>query len=118
MQDHLIEITKSKITIFNIGNGVRTDKNGYLYGVKEDTQSPSGTEVPVASTWQIMENRGNHAVCNSWSGIGTRKIKRYKSTQLSVKYPTPSGSQDLETVQTVFFCLHVEFVKECGDHCL
>lgn len=27
---------------------------------------------------------------------------------------TPSGSQDLETVQTVFFCLHVEFVKECG----
>lgn len=55
MQDHLIEITQSKITIFNIGNGVRTNKNGYLCGVKEDTQSPSGTEVPVASTWQIME---------------------------------------------------------------
>ncbi len=57
MQDHLIEITQSKITIFNIENCVRTNKNGYLCGVKEDTQSPSGTEVPVASIWQIMENR-------------------------------------------------------------
>lgn len=57
MQDRLIEIIESKITIFNIENGVRTNKNGYLCGVKEDTQSPSGTEVPVASTWQIMENR-------------------------------------------------------------
>lgn len=37
MQDHLIEITQSKITIFNIKNGVRTNKNGYLCGVKEDT---------------------------------------------------------------------------------
>ena len=57
MQDHLIEITQSKITIFNIENCVRTNKNGYLCGVKVDTQSPSGTEVPVASIWQIMENR-------------------------------------------------------------
>lgn len=57
MQDRLIEIIESKITIFNIENGVRTNKNCYLCGVKEDTQSPSGTEVPVAFTWQIMENR-------------------------------------------------------------
>ncbi len=37
MQDHLIEIIQSKITIFNIGNGVRTNRDGYLCGVKEDT---------------------------------------------------------------------------------
>lgn len=57
MQGHLIEIAQSKITIFNIENGVRTNNNGYLCGVKDDIQSPSGTEAPVASTWQIKENR-------------------------------------------------------------
>lgn len=57
MQDHLIEITQSKITIFNIENGVRTDKNGYLCGVKEDTHLPGqrSRSHPHGKSWKTDE---------------------------------------------------------------
>ena len=38
-------------------NGVRTNKNYYLCSVKEETPTPSGTEVLVVITWQIKVKR-------------------------------------------------------------
>ena len=55
--DYLNHLAQLKITIFNMVNGVRTNKNYYLCSVKEETPTPSGTEVLVVITWQIKVKR-------------------------------------------------------------
>ena len=42
---------------YNTDNGVRTNKNYYLCNVKGETLTPSGTEVSVVTTWQIIAKR-------------------------------------------------------------
>ncbi|PWB00192.1 hypothetical protein C5O23_13555 [Duncaniella muris] len=55
--DYLNYTARLKITIFNMVNGVRINKNYYLCSVKEETPTPSGTEVLVVTTWQIKAKR-------------------------------------------------------------
>ena len=83
-----------EITIFNMVNGVRTNINDYLCSVKEDTLTPSETDVLVVTTWQIKAKRWNHVVCNAWTWNRTRMIKQWHSTQLSAKYTVPGGPQE------------------------
>ena len=54
----LLKLTSSiKNTIFNMVNGVRTNKKYYLCCVNDETLTPSGTEVLVVTTWQIKAKR-------------------------------------------------------------
>ena len=54
----LLKLTSSiKNTIFNMVNGVRTNKNYYICSVKEETLTLSATEVLVVTTWQIKAKR-------------------------------------------------------------
>ena len=54
----LLKLSSSiKITIFNMVNGVRINKNYDLCSVNDETPTPSGTEVLVVTTWQIKAKR-------------------------------------------------------------